>query len=237
MKKSNKVASADSGEDGIRVNGFLIHLSAQEECVGHEVVHDSGVALGVAVEGGKSGRVNDGFGAAGADQLMADIVGDLGVRQAGEGIMDGNTLAQGLVDRFAQGVVEIRLTAEDESKAVDGVIAVIHKHFNIVEDSGGEILRLVHRQQEGLAFFFVEMKDLVLDCVEHARLTALGLHAEDLAELPVELHHADSGQADILHVVEIGVQGFGEAAQGKGLAHARPGGKDADAPGVFELQD
>lgn len=193
MKKSNKVASADSGEDGIRVNGFLIHLSAQEECVGHEVVHDSGVALGVAVEGGKSGRVNDGFGAAGADQLMADIVGDLGVRQAGEGIMDGNTLAQGLVDRFAQGVVEIRLTAEDESKAVDGVIAVIHKHFNIVEDSGGEILRLVHRQQEGLAFFFVEMKDLVLDCVEHARLTALGLHAEDLAELPVELHHADSG--------------------------------------------
>lgn len=126
------------------------------------------------MEGGKSGRVNDGFGAAGADQLMADIVGDLGVRQAGEGVMDGNTLAQGLVDRFAQGVVEIRLTAEDESKAVDGVITVIHKHFNIVEDSGGEILRLVHRQQEGLAFFFVEMKDLVLDCVEHARLTALG---------------------------------------------------------------
>ena len=24
-------------------------------------------------------------------------------------------------------------------------------------------------------------------------------------------------------------------AQGKGLAHARPGGKDADAPGVFEI--
>ena len=58
MKKSNKVASADSGEDGIRVNGFLIHLSAQEECVRHEVVHDPGVALGMAVEGGKSMMVS-----------------------------------------------------------------------------------------------------------------------------------------------------------------------------------
>ncbi len=87
MKKSNKVASADSGEGGIRVNGFLIHLSAQEECVGHEVVHDSGVALGVAVEGGKSGGLNDSLGAAGANQLVADIIGYLGVRQAGEGVM------------------------------------------------------------------------------------------------------------------------------------------------------
>lgn len=47
---SNKVVAADSGEDGIWINGFLIHLSIQEEYVGHEVVHDSGVALGVAVE-------------------------------------------------------------------------------------------------------------------------------------------------------------------------------------------
>ena len=126
MKKSNKVASADSGEDGIRVNGFLIHLSTQEECVGHEVVHNSGVALGVAVESGKSGGLNDSLGAAGANQLVADIIGYLGVRQAGEGVMDGNTLAQGLVDRFAQGIVEIRLVAEDEGKAVDGVIKKQH---------------------------------------------------------------------------------------------------------------
>ena len=86
------------------------------------------------MEGGKSGGLNDSLGAAGANQLVADIIGYLGVRQAGEGVMDGNTLAQGLVDRFAQGVVEIRLAAEDEGKAVDGVIAVIHKHFNIIED-------------------------------------------------------------------------------------------------------
>ena len=79
-KKSNKVASTDSGEDGIRVNGFLIHLSAQKKGVRHEVVHDSGVALRMAVEGGESGRFDDGFSTTGADQLMADVFGDLRVR-------------------------------------------------------------------------------------------------------------------------------------------------------------
>ena len=107
-----------------------------------------------AADSGEDGiGVNDGFGAAGANQLVADIVGGLCVGQAGEGVMDGNTLAQGLVNRLSQSVVEIRLTAEDESKAVDGVIAVIHKHFNIVEDSGGEILRFIHRQQKRLRSF------------------------------------------------------------------------------------
>lgn len=64
-RKLNKVAAADSGEDGIRVNGFLIHLSAEEECVRHEIIHNSWVALGVAVESGECGGVNDGLGAAG----------------------------------------------------------------------------------------------------------------------------------------------------------------------------
>ena len=107
-----------------------------------------------AADTGEDGiGVNDGFGAAGANKLVADIIGGRCVGQDGEGVMDGNTLAQGLVDRFFQSVVEIRLTTEDEGKAVDGVIAVIHKHFNIVEDSGGEILRLIHRQQKKLRTF------------------------------------------------------------------------------------
>ena len=48
-----------------------------------------------AADSGEDGiGVNDGFVAAGANQLVADIVGDLRIRQAGEGIMDDNTLAQ-----------------------------------------------------------------------------------------------------------------------------------------------
>ena len=189
----------------------------------------------MTVEGGESGRFDDGLSTTGADQLMADVFGDLRVRQARKGVVDGDALAQSLMDRFSQGIVEIRLAAEDQGKTVDRVIAVIHQHFNIIEDSGGEILRLIHCQQEGLAFLFIEMKNLSLDRVKHTRLSSLCLYTEDLAELPVKLHYADSGQADILHVIKIGIQGFGKTAQGKGFTHTRPGGKDADASGVFQV--
>ena len=110
----------------------------------------------MTVEGGESGGFDDGLSATGADQLMADVFGDLRVRQARKGVVDGDALAQSLMDRFSQGIVEIRLAAEDQGKTVDRVIAVIHQHFNIIEDSGGEILRLIHCQQKGLAFLFVD---------------------------------------------------------------------------------
>lgn len=81
-KKSSKVAHADGGEDGVGVNGFFVGLSTDEESVRHEVVHNPGVTLGVTVESGKGGRINNGFGAAGTQELVADIVGDLGVGEA-----------------------------------------------------------------------------------------------------------------------------------------------------------
>ena len=84
-KKSSKVASIDSGEDSVRVNRLFVHLSAQKQGVRHEVVHNSGITLGVAVEGGKSGGFDDSFGATGAQEFVADIVSDFGVGQAGSG--------------------------------------------------------------------------------------------------------------------------------------------------------
>ena len=83
----------------------------------------------MTVEGGESGRFDDGLSATGADQLMADVFGDLRVRQARKGVVDGDALAQSFMDRFSQGIVEIRLAAEDQGKTVDRVIAVIHQHF------------------------------------------------------------------------------------------------------------
>ncbi|MCM1234921.1 MAG: hypothetical protein NC489_32885 [Ruminococcus flavefaciens] len=80
--------------------------------MGHEVVDHPGVALGVAVDSGKGSRVNDGFRTAGAGNFVADIGGNLGVGKTGEIVVDGDVLAEGLMDGLAQGVVEIRLAAE-----------------------------------------------------------------------------------------------------------------------------
>lgn len=140
---------ANGGEDEFRIDYLFIQLLAEEEGVGHEVVDDPGVALGVAVDSGKGGRVDDRFGAAGAGDLMADVSGNFGVGKAGEIVVDGDALAEGLVDGFAQGIVEVRLAAEDEGKAVHGIAAEVHEHLDVIEDGGGEILGLVHQRGGG----------------------------------------------------------------------------------------
>ena len=38
-----------------------------------------------------------------------------------------------------------------------------------------------------------------------------------------DVHDTDSGKADVLHVVKVGIKAFCEAAQGKGLAHGTAG--------------
>lgn len=50
--------------------------------------------------------------------------------------MHGDPLAQGFVDRLAQGIVQVRFPAQDERKAVQGVIAVVHEHFNVEASTG-----------------------------------------------------------------------------------------------------
>lgn len=194
IKGSNlgEIAGADSSKDGIRINGFFIQLCAKEEGIRHEVINNPGIALGVAVYGRECGRVHDRFCTASTEEFMADIVGDLGVGEAGKSVMDRNTLTKSLMDGLAKGVIQVWLTAEDERKAVDRVEAVIHKHFHIVEDRGREVLGFVNGQEKGLALFLKEMDDLGLNRVEHTRLAALWLQAEDVTELPIKLHDADS---------------------------------------------
>lgn len=179
IERSHQILAADSGEDKFGVNHLLVHLSAKDQGVSHEVVDDPGVALGVAVDSGKGGGVDDGVGAAGAGDLVTDVVGHLGIGEASKIVVYGDALAEGLMDRLSQGAVQIGLTTEDEGKAVDRIIAVVHEHLDIVENSGGEVLGLIHSQEKGLAFILVKMEDLGLDGVKHPRLAAFRLQAQD----------------------------------------------------------
>lgn len=79
------------------------------------------------------------------------------------------------------------------------------------------------------------MEDLGLDGVEHTRLAALDLQAENSAELTVKLHYAHGRQADVLHMIEVGIESLGEVAQAEGFSHTGPRGENADAPGVLQV--
>lgn len=135
--RSHEILAAHGGKDELRVDDFFVQLLSKEESLSHKIVDHPGVSLGVAVDSGEGGGINDGVRATRAGDLMADIGGHLGVGEAGEVVVDGDTLAEGLMDRLSQGVVEVGLTAEDEGKAVHGVAAEVHEHLDIVEDSSG----------------------------------------------------------------------------------------------------
>ena len=135
--------------------------------------------------------------------------------------------------RAAQDAVEVRFPAEYEREAVQRVIPVVHQHFYVIEDACGQVLRFIDRKKQRLALFLVKAVYLLLYRFEHAGLAAPVLQAEYRAELAVKLHHADSGKADVFHMVKARVQPGGKAAQGEGLAHAGAGGEHADAAGIL----
>ena len=149
--------------------------------------------------------------------------------------MYGDALAQGLMDGLFQGAVQVGLPAEDEREAVQGVIPIVHEHLDVLQDAGGEVLCLIDCQEEGLLLVLVEVEYLLLYGAEHARLAAPWLQPQDRAELAVEFHDADGGEADVLHVVEVWIEVLCEAAQGEGLAHAGACGKESYAPRVLEV--
>ena len=149
--------------------------------------------------------------------------------------MYGDALAQGLMDGLFQGAVQVGLPTEDEREAVQGVIPVVHEHLDILQDAGGEVLCLIDCQEEGLLLVLVEVEYLLLYGAEHPRLAAPWLYPQDRAELAVELHDADRGEADVLHMVEVGVEALCEAAQGEGFAHAGACGEQPDSPCVLEV--
>ena len=149
--------------------------------------------------------------------------------------MDRNTLAKGFVYGFAEDIIEVIFTAEDQRKAVKGVILVVHQHLDIIQDTGVEILSFINSEEKRLAFLSIEIIDLLLDSAEHTGLSTLVADAEDFAELPVEFCNTDSRETDIVHVKEIGVKGLSKAAEGKGFAHTGSGSKNAYASNIFEI--
>ena len=56
----SEILAADRSQDDIRIDHFLVHLCPQSQRVGHQVVHQAGAPLGVAVDGGKGSLLNDG---------------------------------------------------------------------------------------------------------------------------------------------------------------------------------
>lgn len=146
--------------------------------------------------------------------------------------MDDDPLAERLVDRLCQGAVKIGFPAEDEGKAVQGVIAVVHDQLQVVQDGRGEVLAFVDGKAEGAFFLMVKIVYLLLHGLEHLGLGAGRLQAEDGTQKIIELSYADGGEADILHMAKVLVHAFCKTAQAEGLAHAGLCGKDADAPDI-----
>lgn len=103
----HQILSADGGEDQLGVNHLFIQLRPQKQGVRHEIIDHPGIPLGVAVNGGESGGVDDGFRASRAGDLVADIAGNLGIGKAGKIVMDGDPLAEGFVNGLSEGIVEI----------------------------------------------------------------------------------------------------------------------------------
>ena len=167
----------------------------------------------------KSRIVNNGGSTAGDGDFMANIVGDFSIGETLEFIMDGDALAEGLMDGFTKDVVEMGFPAEDKGETVKRIVLVIHEHLKIVEDSGGKVLSFVNRQKEGLALFFVEIIDLLLNGLEHTRLTAFVGDAEEFAELPVELRDTDGREADVVHTVKVWIERLSKGAKCKSFTH------------------
>ena len=51
-------------------------------------------------------------------------------------IVDGDPLSQCFVYRFAERIIEMGFSAQDQCKVIHGIIAVVHEHLDIVQDSG-----------------------------------------------------------------------------------------------------
>jgi len=149
--------------------------------------------------------------------------------------MHGDPLAQGFVDRLAQGIVQVRFPAQDERKAVQGVIAVVHEHLNVLQDACGEVLGLVNGQKKGLLLFPVKVEDLLLYGPEHPGFAASRLYSQYRAELAVELHDAYGGKTDVLHMVKVRVEPLCKTAESKRLPHARACREQTNAPGILEV--
>ena len=125
---------------------------------------------------GKGGLLYDGGRASRTGDLMEHVLRHLRIRETGEVVVHSNPLPQGFMNGLAQGIVKMRFPAQDEREAVQGVIAVVHEHLDVLQDACGEVLGLIDCQEEGLLLVLVEVEDLLLHGAEHPRLAAPWLY-------------------------------------------------------------
>ena len=126
-------------------------------------------------------------------------------------------------------------TAKDKGKTVYGIIAVIHEHFDIIQNAGVKVLCLINGKQEWLAFLPVEVSYLFLNGFEHTGFSAFVGNAKYGTELFVKIGYTDGGKAQIFHVVKAWVQAGGKTAQGIRFAHARSCSKNTNSPDIFKI--
>ena len=129
----------------------------------------------------------------------------------------------------------MRFPTQNQCKVVHRIIAVVHEHLDIIQDSGTQVLGFINGKKQRLSFLFVEIGDLFLNGLEHSGFSALIRNAEDGTELFVKVGHTDGGQAQVFHVEQAGIQTCSKASQGIGLSHTGSGGKHTNPPDILEI--
>ncbi len=109
---------------------------------------------------------------------------------------------------------------------------MVHDQFQVVQDGRGEVLAFIDGKAQGAFFLMVEVVYLLLHGPKHLGFGAGWFRTEDGTQKVIELHDADRGEADVLHMVEVGVEALCEAAQCEGLAHAGACGEQPDSPDI-----
>lgn len=109
-------------------------------------------------------------------------------------------LAQCFMNRFAERIIEMGFPTQDQGKVINRVVAVVHEHHDVIQDSGIQILCFVNGEKKRLAFLFVKIGDLFLDSLEYPGFAAFFRNSKNEAKLLVKVSNADGGETQIFHM-------------------------------------
>ena len=115
---------------------------------------------------------------------MPDIGGDLVRPQAAKGVVHGDTLAESFVDRFFEGIVQVRLPAQDECEAVKGVVVEIHQHLEVFEYSIAQVLGFINGQDKGLFLFLIVLSIYFSELLDSCKIESGFNHVKRLLGKP-----------------------------------------------------
>ena len=148
----------------------------------------------------KGCRINDACGCTCQLKLVQDVSGDFVVRQSGLIVMDSDPLAQCFMNWFSERVIEMGFPAQDQCKVINRVVAVVHEHLDVIQDSGIQVLCFINSEKKRLAFFLVKICDLFLDSLEHPGFAAFFWNSKNEAQLLVKVSNADGGETQVFHM-------------------------------------